>query len=576
MKSILRFLQIRRREKRRNRNRFVDPDEIFLDSKNLPDFDEQQFEGQLEFPIGRGPFWGIGIFLFILVVVFVSRLWFLQLQKGDTYLKKSQNNSLSREPIFAARGNIYDRNQVPLVWNEQKTDEIPWGKRGYIHLNGFSHILGYVKYPAKDSSGNYWQTEILGKDGIERYYDDVLRGVNGSTIVERDIAGKKQDGAVVDEPQNGKNLTLTIDSRLQSAMHSILVDYMGSGNFRSASAVMMNVNNGEMIILTNAPEYNSNILSDGKDSKTISGYFTNTRLPLLNRAVSGLFTPGSTLKPYVAMGALTEGVISPDKKILSQGYITVPNPYNPSSPGIFRDYNPNNGWVDLRKALAVSSNIYFFEVGGGYQSQKGIGIYNIGKYFSMFGLTSKTGIDLRGEVSGSVPSPEWKAEKFNGEAWRIGDTYNTAIGQYGVIVTPLELVRAVSAIANKGTLVTPHLVQSEDELPTTKIDLREEHFTIVGEGMRMGAQIGTASVLKSQPFSIATKSGTAQVGPGGIYVNSWMSGFFPYENPQYAFAVVLERGAQSGLGASQGVMHRFFDWLVLNAPEYTRSSQAKE
>ncbi len=571
MKGIFSILQKRRRTKRRNRNRFVDPDEIFLDSKNLPDFDEQQFEGQLEVAIGKGPFLGISIFIFVLVVAFTTRLWFLQVEEGEIHLKRSQNNSLSREPIFSARGNVYDRNNVPLIWNEQKTDDMPWGKRAYIHSDGFSHVLGYVKYPAKDKSGNYWQTEILGKDGVERSYDVELRGKNGSTIVERDISGEKQGGAIVDDAENGKNLTLSIDSRLQSAMHNFLVDYMGSGSFRSASAVMMDVTNGEMIILTNTPEYNSNILSDGKDVKIISGYLNSSRLPLLNRAVSGLFTPGSTMKPYVAMGALKEGVIDPNKKILSQGFITVPNPYNPSQPGIFRDFNPNNGWVDMRKALAVSSNIYFFQVGGGYQSQKGIGIYNIGKYFSMFGFTEKTGIDLKGEVVGSIPSPEWKAEKFNGEVWRIGDTYNTAIGQYGVVVTPLELVRAVGAIANGGTLHTPHVVQSDVPTPTEKIDLDPEYFKIVGEGMRMGAQIGTASVLRNQPFSIATKSGTAQVGPGGIYVNSWMTGFFPYENPKYAFAVVLERGAQSGLGASQGVMHRFFDWIVLNAPEYTKT-----
>ncbi len=568
MKNIFSFIQSKKRAKRRQRNRFVDPDEIFLDSKNLPEFDEQQFEGQLELPIGRGPFWGIATFLILLIALFGSRLWYLQVANGATYKKQSENNSLSREPIFAARGNIYDRNEVPLVWNEKRTDDIPWGKRVYTSAGGFSHLLGYVKYPAKDSAGNYWQTEIIGKDGVERSYNDDLNGTNGSTIVERDIAGEEQGSAIVDEPQNGKNLTLTIDSRVQSQLHKQLADYMYSAGFRSASGVIMNVHNGEVLALTNVPDYDSNIMSDGKDVKTISGYLNSSKLPLLNRAVSGLFTPGSTVKPYVAMGALTENVITPEKKILSQGYITVPNPYDPAHPGIFRDYHSDNGWVDMRKALAVSSNIYFFEVGGGFQSQKGIGIYNLGKYFSLFGLTSKTGIDLKGEVTGSIPSPEWKAEKFKGETWRIGDTYNTAIGQYGVQVTPIELVRAVSAVANRGTLVTPHVVQTDVELPTTKIELADEDFTVVHEGMRLGAQIGTASVLRNQPFSVATKSGTAQVGPGGIYVNSWMTGFFPYERPDYAFVVVLERGPQAGLGTSQGVMHHFFDWLVINAPEY--------
>ncbi len=559
--------------KSKTRSRYYDPsaspDEIFLDSKNLPDFDTQQFEGHLERPITKRTLGAVGIVFFAVVLLFSGRLWVLQVARGDVYKAQSEKNSLSREPLFSSRGNIYDRNGTLLAWNNTKTEDTPWGLRSYIASNGFSHVLGYVGYPQKDKSGNYWQTEVTGKDGVEKMFNDRLSGKNGSNIVERDIAGAVQGGAVVNQPVAGDNLTLSIDSRLQARMHEALAAYIRSAGFRSASAVMMDVRTGEVILMTNYPEYNSNIMSLGKDRATIRTYLTSSQTPLLNRAISGLFTPGSIVKPYVAMGVLNEKVIDPLTKILAHGYITVPNPYDPAHPGIFRDYNPNNGWIDMRHALSVSSNIYFFEVGGGYQSQKGLGIYNLGKYMSMYGLDQKTGIDLPGETSGIIPSPEWKSKKFNGEVWRIGDTYNTAIGQYGVQVTPIAMARAVSAIATRGTLVTPHILKDEP-VQETKLDLPDSYYTIVHEGMRLGATEGTGKILATLPFTAASKTGTAQVGVGGLQVNAWMTAFFPYENPHYALVVMFERGPQSGLGASQHAAKDFLDWVVMNAPEYTK------
>ena len=156
------------------------------------------------------------------------------------------------------------------------------------------------------------------------------------------------------------------------------------------------------------------------------------------------------------MGALTEGVIDPYKKILSTGSISIPNPYFPDQKTVFKDWKAH-GWTDMREAIAVSSDVYFYEIGGGFESQKGLGIVNIEKYAQLFGIGQKTGIDLPDEKGGIIPGPEWKIKNFKGEPWRIGDTYNTVIGQYGFQVTPLEMVRAISAIANYGTLVTPAL-----------------------------------------------------------------------------------------------------------------------
>ena len=570
MHKVVRKIQDTTQGRRRYKNPLIEPDEIFLDSKNLPEFDTQQFEGQLERPVSRRSLFGVGIVFLLIAVIFGGRLWSLQVANSATYKRQAENNSLSSEPIFSSRGNIYDRNGVLLAWNDTKTDAAPWGTRAYIAQPGFSHILGYVGYPAKDKSGNYWKTEINGKDGIEKQYNDILNGVNGSTIVERDIAGVVQGGTTVDAPVSGRNLTLTIDSRLQTEMQKVLAGYKQQYGFRSASAVMMDVTNGDVVVMTSVPEYDPNVMALGKDGTTIRQYLTDKNTPLLNRAVSGLFTPGSIVKPYVGLEALKEGVVTANTTICSCGTISVPNPYDPAHPGIFRDYNPNNGIVDIAHALSVSSNIFFMEVTGGYHSQKGIGIENLGLALKRFGLDTKTGIDLPGERTGIIPSPAWKAQRFSGEGWRIGDTYNTAIGQYGVQVTPIEMARSVAAIARRGVMVTPHVLKDAPDTETKITDISDDEYTTVQRGMRLSATEGTGKILATLPFTSGSKTGTAQVGVAGKNVNAWMNAFFPFENPHYALVIVTENGPSTSLGASQHVAHDFLDWVVLNAPEYTK------
>jgi penicillin-binding protein 2 len=554
--------------KRKYHNPLIEPDQIFLDSKNLPEFDTQQFEGQIEKPISRGSMFGVGIFFCLVVILFAGRLWNLQVAHSSTYVKMSKNNSLNSEPIFSARGTIDDRNGVPLVWNDTQTIEYPWGKRTYIAEPGFSHILGYIGYPAKDKSGNYWQTEIIGRDGVEKKYDDLLSGTNGSTIVERDISGNVQGGNIVNPPVAGKNLTLTIDSRLQTKLNQFLAASTHSAGFRSASGIVMDIHTGEIIALTNVPEYDSNVMSSGDDRATIKGYLQNSNTPLMNRAVSGLFTPGSDVKPYVGLEALQEGVIDQWTTIESNNSISIPNPYFPDKPSVFRDYYANNGWVDMRHALEVSSNIYFMEIAGGYKSQKGIGIDNLQKAWLRFGITQKTGIDLPLENTGTIPGPDWKAKKFPGEAWRLGDTYNTSIGQYGVQVTPIQMARAVAGIATRGTLVVPHVLKDSPVVEKKITDIDDKNYTAVQEGMRLAAIHGTTPDVTPVPFTLATKSGTAQVGPGGKNVNSWMTGFFPYEHPNYAFVIMFENGPAPAIGTAHRVTRQFLGWVGENAPEY--------
>ncbi|MDP3958099.1 MAG: penicillin-binding transpeptidase domain-containing protein [bacterium] len=545
----------------------IDPDEIFLDARNSPQFNDQQFEGRLERPIGRMALVFLGSLFLLVLSVFSGRLAFLQVAHGDEYNRKSEENRLEAIPLFGIRGVIYDRNKKLLAWNEE--GENAFFERDYLPLNGLSHLLGYVGHPKKDDSGIYWQKEIFGRDGLELEYDSRLKGENGEKLVETDATGNVTSESLQRVPVNGENLTLAIDARLQEKLYGQIVALAAQVGFTSGAGIMMDVETGEVVALASYPEYDSRLLSNGGDRAKINALLNDARKPFLNRAVAGLYTPGSIVKPYFALAALQEGIISPDKKLLSTGSISIPNPYFPDKESVFKDWKAH-GWVDMRRAIAVSSDVYFYIVGGGFEDQKGLGIANLGTYAKLFGLGEPTGIDLPGETEGVVPSPEWKKEHFKGEAWFLGNTYHTAIGQYGFQVTPIQMTRAVASIANDGWLVTPRLVLGEAgdrvELPVQK-----EFFKVAKEGMRAGVvEGGTAAGLSVPYVKVAGKTGTAELGVAKDKVNSWVTGFFPYDEPKYAFAVVMERGPKGNTLGATYVMRGFLDWMVANTPEYLK------
>ncbi len=552
--------------------RDIAPDEIFLDSKNLPDFNTQQFEGRLEKPIPKKSIFLLGLFFLFCGIIFTYKLGVLQIIKGEAYFKKSENNTLMKQPIFADRGLIYDRNDVLLAWNSwDKNDLNKFSSpvRSYINEGGFGLLLGYVSSPAKDSSGNYWQESFIGKDGVEKSYNTNLTGKNGVRITETNVKGEIQSENVVTPPIAGENIKLSIDSRIQKKMYGSIVGMAQSASFGGGAGVLMDIKTGEILAMTSYPEYNGTILSLGKDSKTISGYFSDKRKVFLNRPVSGLYAPGSIVKPFLGYGALVENVISPLKQIFSNGSISIPNPYFPEKKSVFKDHG-SFGYVDMRKAIAVSSDVYFYEVGGGFENQKGLGILNIDKYAKLFGISAKTGVDIGSEKEGIIPTPDWKAKTFKGEMWRVGDTYNTAIGQYGFQVTPLSMAKAVSGIASMGSIPTPHIRFAdktfESKVQTLPID--KDMMKVIHEGMRMAVTEGTATALNLANVKVAAKSGTAQVGLGNTNTNSWIVGFFPYENPKYSFAILMERGPKAASGNATRVMSEVIDYMSVYTPEY--------
>ncbi len=569
------IVKILKRNRLKNANIFVEPDEIFLDSKNLQNFDQQQFEGRIEKPIRQGTVVFVGVFFFVVCGIFFGRLFHLQVQKGQAYLERSENNTLSEVIIFAERGIIYDRNKVELAWNKKTEEEIEEGKeeenfpmRAYLSP-GFSHLLGYVSSPSKDKSGKYWQTEYVGKDGLEKQYNKEIEGTNGSKIVETDAHREVHSQNMVNTPIRGKELVTSIDSMVQSKLYELIADFAEKNKFQGGAGVIMDVRNGEILAATSFPEYSGEVLSLGEDKTKIGEYATDKRKVYLDRTISGLYAPGSIVKPFFAFGALAEGVIDPYKEILSTGSLSIPNPYDKEHPTIFRDWKAH-GYTDMSEAIAVSSDVYFYTIGGGFEGQKGIGISNLEKYARLFGIGEKTGIDLPDEKGGVIPNPEWKLKTFKGDPWRIGDTYHTSIGQYGFQVTPVEMVRATAALANGGLLQVPHFILNDKtkERGREDLNLRQDYLARVNEGMREAVTFGTAASMNVPYVQVAAKTGTAQIGVGNKKMNSWVIGFFPYENPMYAFTILMEAGPSTNQTGASWIMRGLLDYMYWETPEY--------
>lgn len=566
-------------------NKEVNPEEIFLDSSNLPNFDNDQFEGRIIKPISRKAVVFIGSIFLIMGVVFAVKATTLQLVDGEKYKQIAENNRLNHNYIFAERGAIIDRKGELLAWNEIDPKQTDYSLRKYIEAPGFSSLLGYVKYPRKDKSGFYYNTELSGQEGIESYYSSVLQGENGLKLAETDARGKLTQEMVIRPPIKGEDIKISIDKDVQEQLYLSMKAVADRSGFRGGVGLIMDIESGEMLAAVSFPEFDSNVMTEGVDQEKIKGYFSNSANPFLDRISSGLYTPGSIMKPFFAFGALEEDIISPNKKILSTGEMRYPNPFKPGEYTVFKDWKAH-GYTDMREAIAVSSDVYFYQVGGGFQDQKGLGIDKIDYYSRLFGFGESLDKGFFAGKKGLIPTPTWKEKTFDGDIWRIGDTYNTSIGQYGYQITPIQAVRATAALANNGTLVEPTLLTKEaqeeigDSFDTNyqkiKISTKDEdHFQIVREGMRLAVTNGTMVALNLPGIKIAGKTGTAQLGTRNQFINSWAVGFFPYEKPKYAFAILLERAPNNAVaGAAPSVRH-FFEWLALYKREYVDGGPSK-
>jgi len=446
-------------------------------------------------------------------------------------------------------------------------------KRNYVMGPVFSHVLGYIGRINKSelqNIENYAVDDTIGKDGLEKFYEPYLRGIPGNTEVIKDAIGIRRGDKVLSEPVPGNSLVLNINANLQKVVYESLEKSIKNVGAKKGVGIALNPKNGAVLALVSYPAYDDNLFSGGISQKDYNSLISDSAQPLFNRAIAAKYPIGSTIKPFLASGALQEKLISPNKLINDPGYILVKNQYDPSIVYKFSGVKPH-GLVDMRKALAVSSNIYFFTIGGGYGDQQGLGPGRIKKYLDLFGFEQKTGIDLPGEFSGFVPTPTWK-KQYKKEPWWDGDTYNLSIGQSDLQVTPLQVAVAYSAIANGGTLYKPQIIQkiiSSDQKEVIKefqpqilnsnfID--HENIQIVREGMRDSVQkdYGSSYMLNDLPVAVAGKTGTAETNKAG-YFNTWSSNFAPYDDPEIVFVTTIE-GVNGLRAATLPVAHDVLQW----------------
>ncbi len=529
----------------------------------------------LEVPLSKSRIWFVLGIVLAVFALFVVKAYSLQVVNGDKYLELAENNRIKLQKIFPQRGIIYDRNGVELAWNVN-SDDLEFDKRKYIDSPAYG-ILGYVVYPEKDQNGYYWRDSIVGVEGIEKYFNDELSGTPGIIEIEKDVGLDTKVDNIVKLSVDGEDIDLSIDKRLQEIFYNSIENFNNIFGYKGGAGILMDIDTGELLAIASYPYYNPN------DPTNKSG---GEHYSMLNRAIDGLYTPGSTVKPFLALGALDMGIIDENTTIFSRGYIEVPNKYNPELKSVFRDWKKGgHGYTNVVKAIEESVNTFFYAVGGGYEDIKGMGIKNINKYMSYFGFGKKTGIDFFESHSGTVPSPEWKKRTLK-DSWRLGDTYITSIGQFGFQVTPIQMTRAMAILARDGKMVTPTIRKVDGGDATLLSDKQEyldsipdKYYDVVKKALRRVVTDGTAKwpLYGLDNVGLAGKTGTAQVGKNNEFINSWFVGFFPYENPKYAITVVLERGPkEDGVLSAPWAVRDIIKNMQKLTPEYFGMSKLQE
>lgn len=472
-------------------------------------------------------------------------------------------------------------------WRYPGVELVSYLNRRYTHGELLSHIIGYVGRVDEDDLAGLDEASRalthIGKTGIERAYEEALRGKVGYEQVETDVAGRPMGvvGRVPAVP--GTDLRLSVDIDLQQAMVDAFGEYEGS-------AVAMDPRTGEILAMISLPGYDTNLFVNGISHADYRALTTNPSRPLFNRLVLGGVAPGSTLKPLIALAGLDSGVRRPEDRVMSTGMFYLPG----VSRGWGDSHRGGHGWTDLRKSIAQSVNTYY------YQLALDMGIERFDDYMARYGFGRPTGVDLVGEIDGILPSPAYKMETRR-ERWYPGDTVNISIGQGDWKVTPLQLVRSIAGIAD-GELRRPHLVKEErvgfdapwaplPQPPGTPISPSPENLQVVREGMVQTMQPGGTAwrIASDAPYTMAGKTGTAQVAsrrdnaavnprslPLHLRHRSLFVGFAPADRPTIAVAVAVEGGGYGGSTAAPIARQVLDAWLLGRMPGAGQDGTAEE
>jgi penicillin-binding protein 2 len=556
------------------------------------------------------------IISYVLVVAFlllIMRLWQLQILQGSEYRKLSEANRLRITSIPAPRGIIFDRNGTPLVKNSpyfcaslipgefdrskisslsnvlnmrveeilDKIDkeglspfepiELKQGlsfpevaiieaersdfpgliieievSRNYIYGSVGSHLIGYLgklnpsqsKDPAlKDVPPDAY----IGQWGVEKLFDNILRGTPGKRVIEVNALGREIRLLQETPPIKGRDITLSIDINLENEADKAFGQ-------RAGAFVAIKPDTGEILGMLSKPCFDPNLFTRGISYDEWIALSHDKKNPLLNRALQSRYPPGSTFKIVAAIAALEQGVISPKTKIDCRGGID----YGRWHFGCWRKHG--HGVLSLHRAIVESCDVYFYEIG------KRLGIDKIYDYALSLGLGKKTGIELGEERQGLIPNTKWKFENKK-LPWFLGETFNAAIGQGYISVTPIQLAVMISTIANGGNLYKPTLIKDTKPIPLGKVNIRPDTLNIIKSALSgvVNEPAGTGWAAKSHLVDIGGKTGTAQVvttKSGSQYLperfrdHAWFVAFAPVEKPEIALAVLVEHGGHGGVAAA--------------------------
>ncbi|MDO8669236.1 MAG: penicillin-binding protein 2 [Candidatus Buchananbacteria bacterium] len=420
--------------------------------------------------------------------------------------------------------------------------------RQYLGGNSFSHLLGYVGKISPEEyesdKTDYLLSDNIGKTGLEKSYEELLRGEHGKKLIEVDALGQEKKVISRTDFSPGDDLVLAIDAKLQRKVYEILDDKLK--NQKAAVVIISNPKNGEILSLVDYPNYDNNLFALGIDLESYKKLIDDPRNPLFMRSISGEYPSGSTVKIVIAAAALEENIVTKNTTVNSTGGISVGQWFFPDWKG------GGHGVTNIIKAIAQSVNTYFYYIGGGYGDFKGLGVELLGKYMKLFGLGQKLGIDLPDEKDGFVPTQKWKNE-VKKEPWYIGDTYHLSIGQGDLLVTPLQVNFYTNVIASGGTLYKPKLVKEvihndgEREILMPEVIRKDfisaQNINIVREAMRETVISGSARSLNYLPIKVAGKTGTAQW-HSTKENHAWFTGFAPYDNPNFTITVLVEEGGE--------------------------------
>jgi penicillin-binding protein 2 len=469
----------------------------------------------------------------------------------------------------------------------------PFLERRYPSGALTAHVVGFIGRIPAEQVGRYQAegydpaTDRVGLSGLEYALEPWLRGVKGARYVEEDARGRPVRVRAEIPPQPGAQVTLTLDLDLQAAARAALQAKLDELNriagreiTRRGVALVMRPATGEILAMVSLPDYDNNVFVSPDLPQAYPRLLEDPFGPLLNHAVASQFAPGSSFKPIVAAAALQEGVITPRTRLFDPGEILIPNRYYPNDPGMAQRFfcwlRSGHGWQDVVDALANSCNVFFYKVAGGYDVPgepvfEGLGIERLVRYMRAFGLGQPTGVELPGEAAGQVPDPEWKRRTF-GETWSTGDTYNLGIGQGYLLVTPLQLLNAINAIANGGTLYRPLLVREIADIQGNiirsfqpevigRLPIAPEHLAVVREGMVAAVERGTAVRAQIPGIRVAGKTGTAEFcddlalrmglcAGRRLPSHAWFVAFAPAEAPEVSVLVFIWNGGEGSQNAA--------------------------